>query len=412
MKIQFCNGDKLNVLHFQHNIYDLGNGYCEVLEQEDFNQNLKQYIKRLFDLGHKDIIFNILNRLETCVIEHNSRRLRFKALGIISDFSSLLNGQKDKDLFQIVASILTKWLSKEQEYQEGYGKIFRQIKAVIVKMFSLRLWGMSESLLVVSRNITSGSISTEISFKRQVSKLHRDIADPVAINYLVKSFLQSKDSSQTITCTLLKALAPYSSEPMIHGLFKCSNREKRFKFLDMILVERNGVLQVLVEKLKDKQPWYVVRNSMILLGNLQDPDLYFFARPFLCHPDSRVQRQVLHCISTLGGNNVSKRLIRSFSIINEDVKVQLIDLLVPLNNPAIGVFFNDILEQKISVSTTVRQQLIIILCTSGQSHLSSRGIALLRGVVMGGEYVNIGSDPALDAARKLIKNSADVDNHS
>lgn len=412
MKIQFCNGDKLNVLHFQHNIYDFGNGYCEVLEQEDFYQNLKQYIKRLFELGHKEIILNILNKLETCVIEHNNRRLRFKALGIISDFSSLLNAQKDRDFFYIVVNILTKWLSKEQEYQEGFGRIFKQIKAVIIKMFSLRLWGASESLLVVSQDIISGSISTETSFKRQVSKLHRDIADPTTINCLVESFLESKGSTQTITCNVLKALVPHSSEPMIHGLFKCSSREKRFKFLDMILVERDGVLPVLVEKLKDKQPWYVVRNSMILLGNLQDPDLYSFARPFLCHPDSRVQREVLNCISTLGGENVSKRLIRSFSIINDDVKEHLVDLLVPLNNPAIGLLFVDILKQKISVPVAIREQLIITLCTSGQAHLSSRGVALLRAIVMGGEYVSRGFDPALDAVRKLIKNLDDIDNLS
>ncbi len=137
------------------------------MEKEEFYQNLKQYIKRLFDLGHRDVILNILNTLGKCVIEHDNRRLRFKALGIISDFSSLLTGQKDKEFFHIVVNILTKWLTKEQEYQEGYGEIFKQIKAVITKMFSLRLWGTSESLLVISRNITSGSISTETSFKRQ-----------------------------------------------------------------------------------------------------------------------------------------------------------------------------------------------------------------------------------------------------
>lgn len=412
MKIQFCNSDKLNVLHFQHKMYDFGNGYCEVLEQEDFHQNLTQYIKRLFDLDHKEIILNILSKLETCVLENNNDRVRLKALGIISDFATLLNAQKDKDFFQVVAKILTRWLSKEQKYQEGYGKIFKQIKAVIVKMLSLQLWGQSESLLVVSRDIISGSILTETSFKRQISKLHRDIADPTTINSLVKSFLESRDSPQTITCNVLKALVPYSSESMIHGLFKCSSREKRFKLLNMILVERDGLLPVLVEKLKDKQPWYVVRNSMILLGNLQDPDLYRFARPFLCHPDSRVQRETLNCISTLGGDNVSKRLIRSFSIINDDVKKQLIDHLVPLRDPAIGMLFVDILEQRVSASVAVREQLIMTMCTSGQAHLSSRGIALLREIVMGGEYLNIGFDPALDAARKLIKNVDEFDNLS
>lgn len=412
MKIQLCNSDKLNVLHFQHNIYDLGNGYCEVLEKEDFYQELKHYIKRLFDLGHREVILNILNTLGICVIEHDNRQLRLKALGIISDFSNLLKEQKDNDFFEVVVNILTLWFSKEQEYHEGYESIFRQIKTVILKMFSLRLWGQTESLLVVSRDIVSGSISTEIPFKRQVSKLHRDIADPTTINSLVASFLTSKDADQAITCNVLKALVPHSSESVIHCLFKCGSREKRVTLLNMMLAERGGVLPILVEKLKDKQPWYVVRNSMILLGNLQDPDLYSFARPFLCHPDSRVQREALNCIATLGGENVSERLLGSCSLINDDVREHLIDHLIPLEDPAIGMLFVDILKGKMSVPVAAREKLIVAMCSSGQSHLSPGSIAVLKNIVKEGEYVSLGFDPALDASRKLLKTLSDIYNLS
>lgn len=412
MKIQFYNEDKLNVLHFQHNIYDLGKGYYEVLEREEFCQNLKQYIKRLFELGHSEIIFNILAKVGTCSIEHDNRHIRVKALGIVAYFSTLLNKKRDQDSFQAVVVILTKWLSKEREYHVSYEKIFIQIKAVVTKMFSLRLWGPSQPLVVVSRDIISGNIPTVTSFQRQVSKLHRDIADPQIINSLVMSCLESKESIQPATSSLLKALVPYSSESMIHGLFKCTGREKRLELINMIVAETDGVLPILVEKLKDKQPWYIVRNSMILLGNLEDPDLFSIARPFLSHPDSRVQSETINCIATLGGDNVAERLIASFTIINDAVKGQLINLLVPLHDPTIEIFFTDILEQRIPVPTIVREQLIVAICSNGLFHVSNRSITVLRDMAMTSEYVSVGFDPALDAARKLINKFDDIDNLS
>ncbi len=68
--------------------------------------------------------------------------------------------------------------------------------------------------------------------------------------------------------------------------------------------------------------------------------------------------------------------------------------------------------KKLFVSAAVREQLIISICSNGQSHLSPRCIEVVREIVKDGEYVSIGFDPALDAARKLIKKLDEVDNLS
>lgn len=404
MEIEFCKSDKMNVLYFQHNIYDFGNGHYEILDNDEFCKNLKQYMKCLFDLGHKEIVIKILNTLGACVVEKDTLRIRFKALAIVSSFSSLLMEKKDNEFFRKVVNIMTAWFAREQGYHAGYATILSQIKVVIRKMFSLKLWEQVESLLIVSREIISGSISTGILFKREVCKLHNDVADISTINSLIASFLTSKDQDHTSTCNVLKAMTPHSSGSMIHCLFKCGDREKRLKLLEMILEERGGILPVIVEKLRDKQPWYVVRNSMILLQNLQDPDLYLFARPFLAHPDSRVQREVLNCIVALGGDDVYQRLVGSISFLNDDVKEHLIDCLILLEDSSIEIFINDILEQRLSVPIAVREKLLVACGSTGKTHLSPESITRSRDMVMHGEKVGLGSKPALNIARKPLKN--------
>ena len=408
--MQVYNYDKLNVLHFQHQIYDLENGHFEVLAKGEFCRDLLQYLKRLFDLGHNNIIANILEKIGTCVVEHHNHVIKTKALGIIADFTCLLGGQKDKDLYRIVASILTRWLRREKEYHASYEKIFAQIKAMVIKMFSLRLWSQSEPLIAVSRDIASGSVPKDKLLQKHTSKLHRDVAEKKIIYSLIQVFLESKEPNRTVTGDLLKGLAPYSSEAMILGLFKCNRKDLRLTLLEMIQGESEGVLPILIKKLKDKQPWYVVRNSMILLGSLKDSDLYSFARPFLCHPESRVQCDVVNCIVALGGKDVSERLIAAFLVINDDVKKQLINLLEPLEDPNVGALFLDILEQRMTYSSKVREDLIQTICSSRHLQVSERVVKVLRDIVKESEYLSVDVDPSLEAARKLLQKFEDSDN--
>ncbi|MFT5702597.1 MAG: hypothetical protein ACI8ZB_005520 [Desulforhopalus sp.] len=405
-----CNVNKLNLLCFQHKIYDLGKGYYDVLEEDSFCRDLQQYLNRLLGLGHKAIIANILEKIGTCVVEHKKNSLRVKALGVVTEFTKLLRGQRDKDYFQIVATIISGWIGGEQEYHKIYDQIFVQIGSVIKKMLSLQLWREAEPLVTVSYDVNCSSVSADIEFKKKVSKLHSEIADQEAIQSLMHCFLESKEPSRKVTGGLLKALAPHSSEAMITSLFKCSKKETRLALLEMIPEESEGVLPVLIGKLKDRQPWYVVRNSMILLGTLRDSDLYSFARPFLCHPDSRVQSEVLHCTVALGGKDVSARLVTAFQTINDDVKEQLIDLLVLLDGPNIETLFLEILEQRTNLPCMIRERLATKICSSDHIRASRRSLTVLRDIVQESNDISLGFDSALDAARKLLSKFEDADN--
>ncbi|PHR30061.1 MAG: hypothetical protein COA36_01375 [Desulfotalea sp.] len=401
--------DKLHLLHFQHAMYDLEKGYFEVLERGEFCRDLQHYLQRLLSLGHKKTVVNILEKVGTCVVEHKEYTLRLQAIGIVAEFTKLLRGQRDKDIFRIVAMIMSGWIRREREYHPGYELIFTHIGALIKKMFSLQLWHQAEPLVMVSRGVHCGTVPTDIKFKKIVNKLRRDIADQKTISVLIQSFLQSKNPDQVITGDLLKAMAPHSSAAMIHSLFKCTRKEIRLHLLKMIPEETEGVLPLLIERLKDKQPWYVVRNGMILLSFLGDPDLYSFARPFLCHPDSRVQGEVLRCIVALGGENVSDRLISAASTINDDVKCLLINLLSPLDDPNIQILFIETMEQRTTLPSMVRDELVRTICCSGKIHASQRGINVLRAIVREGDSMVVVYDPALDAARKLLGQLKDSD---
>lgn len=103
--MQDCNLDKLNILYFQHTLYDLEKNHFEVLQSDEFCRDLQKYLKRLFEQGHENIITHILEKLGTC-IDHENCVLRAKALGVVTEFSKLLQLQRDKDFFHSIVLLL------------------------------------------------------------------------------------------------------------------------------------------------------------------------------------------------------------------------------------------------------------------------------------------------------------------
>lgn len=401
--MQVHNAETFNVLLFQHNIYDLELGYFEVLEKGDFCKDLQQYLKQLFKIGRKDIINNVLIQIGHCITDDKRSNLRVKALWVVTEFSCLLDGLKDKELFSLVSNILTGWLRRERRLQSTHVTLLNQIEVIVKKMFSLHLWSQAEPLVSVSRRIVAGVQPVDNLLKKEVTKLHSTIADQKAITLLVHSFLESKTHEDAVVGDLLQAMIPHSSDAMIQGLFKCSKKNKRLALLEMISQHREGVLPILIQKLKDRQPWYVVRNSMILLGSIGDADLYHFARPFLNHPDSRVQREVILCIVNLGGDQVADRLIVAFPRLNDQVKPTIVEKLSILNDFNIEAMFLDVLEQRVCFESTVREELIEKICSSGKINYSDRAITVLQNILMERESLASVCVSSSEHAKALLK---------
>ena len=398
------NTDNLHILLFQHKMYDLELGYYEVFDNDDFCTDLTRYLERLFSLGHKDIITRILERIGICVAGHKKQEVRAKAFSILTAFTAHLSGQKDRELFQVVSKVVTGWLKNERKPHSEQKKLFDQIVVIAKKMFSLQLWQQSEPMVSVSKRISLGLIPAERFVQEEVSKLHRQIADKEAIQTMVQCFLQTREPGNAAVGALLLALTPHSSEAMIHSLFKCNKKGTRLALLEMILQDNDGVLPILIEKLKDRQPWYVVRNCMVLLGALGDADLYSFARPFLNHPDVRVQREVVACIASLGGCTVSERLVSAFPRVKDELKPCVLEQLRPYKGLHIENLFFDILEQRSIFSSEIQDQLIISICSSGNLQYSKQTVEVLHSIVDERKYRTTENDTVVDLVQKILKN--------
>lgn len=399
------NSIKSNMLYFQHNIYDLENGHFGVLLRRGFCDDLLLYLKRLFELDSKNVLLRVLQKLGICVASSDEFRLREKSLLVVMDFAHVLRSKKDEELLKVVAEIAAGWLTKERVYQSGFKRLIGRVRDLAQKILSLQLYSLAEPLVSASKAAGTEQGAKDEKLRREICLLHRQLVDPNAIQCLVQDYSRGCCSAESEQ--LLAAFRPYSSEPMIQTLVKSKKKEIRLSLLATLTDMKQGVLPVVLEKLWNRQAWYVVRNCIVLLGSLKDPDLYPFAQPFCYHPDPRVQRQVLHCTVELGGEAVVARLISSYDIICDEVKVDLVATLREYNNPQIGDLYVKILDNRSTLSSGVREQLIKMICQSMQLSASAKTLSVLDDIMNEYDASILENKPLIDAVKSAQQSLLD-----
>lgn len=385
---------KHSMLYFQHNIYDLEKGHFEVLLRRHFCDDLLHYLKRLFELDSKNVLLRVLQKLGTCAASGGEFHLREKSLLVVMDFANVLRSKKDEELLGVVAEIAAGWLAKEKVYKKGFKRLVGRVRDLVEKMLSMQLWSLVEPLVSASEAAGNEQGANDEQLRREICLLHRQLVDPNAIQCLVQDY--SRGCRSLKSEQLIVAFRPYSAEPMIQALVKTKKKEIRLSLLETLTNMKQGILPVVLEKLWNRQAWYVVRNCIFLLGTLKDPDLFPFAQPFYYHPDPRVQRQALHCVVELGGEAVVERLISAYDIICDEVKVDLVATLRVYDNPQIGDLYMRILDNRSAISAEVRDQLITMICYSKQLGRSAKAISVLTGIM--NEY-----DPSIRENKPLIE---------
>lgn len=398
------NNIKSNMLYFQHNMYDLENGHFGVLLRRGFCDDLLLYLKRLFEIDSKNVLLRVLQKLGMCAASSDEFRLRVKSLLVVMDFAHVLRSKNDEELLGVVAEIAAGWLTKERVYQAGFKSLLGRVRDLAQKILSLKLYSLAEPLVSSLKSGGEEGVKDE-QLRREICRLHRQLVDPNAIQCLVQDYSRGCCSAQS--GQLLAAFRPYSSEPMIQTLIKSKKKEIRLSLLATLTDMKQGVLPVVLEKLWNRQAWYVVRNCIVLLGSLKDPDLYPFAQPFYYHPDPRVQRQVLHCTVELGGEAVVARLISSYDIICDDVKTDLVATLMDYNDPKIGDLYIKILENRSSLSPEVREQIIKMICQSRQLSASTKTISVLTDIMNEYDASILENEPLIDAVKSTQQNLFD-----
>ena len=310
------NAEKMReAARVERGIEDFLKGNFDVFGNDELVENLASYTLDKYLVGEKELAVKIVEKLGKSLCS-DTLEVRERSLMILSVFTEIILEEDFQEFREILARILVEWLRIEEDYIAGFEIVCTQLQKIILIMLSSGEWNELENLVVILEHISTGEITKSSLIRGMAAKVHESLAEPDVLDILSNVYLDEKDERRNVAESLLVHLGRYSVTFLVEKMIYSNSKEDRLSLIN--LVPRFGTLSVpvLSKCLDEEPPWYVIRNIVLIISHLDNPDQYQIIEPYLTHRDMRVQQQVVNCIDTLGGKQMRKRLIQALMKLN------------------------------------------------------------------------------------------------
>lgn len=394
--------NKRSLLRFQRGVVDLENNRFTILENREFVDRLIDYLITLYQKGNLSNTLKILDKIgiSACSVDQEQRE---RAVFILSVFTEKISQDpQNAEYLEAVSRLLVNWLKIETEFLSGFEFVCSQLKKILQRMLAAGLWYQAENLVIAISQIQSGVITKGRLIRKTIVKLHNSLADETLLRNLVNVYLDRQEDRRDIARSLLTHLGSKATAYLVQSLIQSQDKEKRFVLLELIPSIGRSIIPILDRCLEQNPPWFVVRNIIIIISRLDDPDLYSMVRPYLVHKDMRVQQQVLNCINRMGGNQMRERMVEALGYINDELKQQVVIQLGNIGGKDVGEAFCALLEKRADFTKFIEEDLTITLCTKIKFLPSQRAIQAVKAVIAERQKFNDDGDRVLLAAQDAL----------
>ncbi len=182
-----------------------------------------------------------------------------------------------------------------------------------------------------------------------------------------------------------------------------TDKNARLQLVKLIPGAGGSVIPILKDCLQKKPPWYVVRNVIFILSELNDDSFYDIIQPYLSHRDIRVQQQVLSCITKISEDNLRERLIASLPSVHDDLKIKVVmEFGEAGGDKNLVNVLVELLHSRQTFLEETSNELIVKICVALKSSPQKEVIEVLNQLIEERKDFTDQSDPVIVAAKDAL----------
>ena len=378
-------------------------GNLKVLNDREFSENLGPYLYQMYQDGRRSEAIALLCSFDDCIVEKDLT-IRENSVLILSKFSSSIIDSNDLEILYNAFSKFVRWLEFETEYIKGFGVACSQIHRITQRLLAdEKYWQEALKLTSVLTDIQSGTLGKSSSIQETISKLQESIAAKETLDILIHFYLKNTTENKRIAARILTTLGRRSVIYLINQLMHSTDKNVRLQLVKLIPGAGGSVVPILKDCLQKKPPWYVVRNVVFILSELNDDSFYEIVQPYLSHRDIRVQQQVLSCITKISEDNLRERLIDSLLSVHDDLKIKVVMQFGEAGGDKhlVNVLV-ELLRSRQTFLENTSNELIVKICVALKSSPQKEVIEVLNQLIEERKDFTDQSDPVIVAAKDAL----------
>ncbi len=371
--------EKRRQQRLEHNFTKLTQGNIQILKNDEFIRGLVDYL-----LGHtdedKDLKRKILISLgEAAIFE--DRNIRERTLTVLSLAGEHFLKSSEKGGILLVVHSFCKWLEYEKEMLPGLVVVIKRMEELTLWLLEQSFWKEAEMVIAIFHLIQGGSNEKSSAFRSLVAQTLDKFATKATLEHLTDGYLLG-DSRQLLFRNILLFFETRAAVYLLNRTIQSLSRKERLALIHLIPMFGSQVLPILEGCLKNSPSWAVVRNVLCILSEIDSDSCYTFIKQYFSHEDKRVQYELICCVVRFGGSELKYRLLEGLGIVNDDLKVHIIQLLVeyvPREEAVLGGL-SEFIEKRNIFSSRSRNKLVGAAIAALKCFSSIKSVEILRNL--------------------------------
>lgn len=268
-------------------------------------ESLPSLIKELDSAGEEGLMLALVEKL-LLFSRHPEPAIRQRvAVSAMEIWNYAVDRKKDA-LTKILEEGIPVWW-EEENANEVFSLLLTNVDAIVKTLVIKENLKMASELMEKLAKIAQ----RETAFhQNEINSLFNRLATEELLNILINTFEFAEENNQQIAGRILYALGVRAVRPLIEVLRRAEKMRVRKNALTLLqAVGKESLSDIVSELQRPQNPWYLIRNLVLLLGELGDKEVCNFLTPTLAHPDVRVRRETVKALAKIGGEKAVSLLI-------------------------------------------------------------------------------------------------------
>ncbi len=213
-----------------------------------------------------------------------------------------------------------------------YKPALKKIRNLCLPMINNKDWYQLLTAMEVLSHIASSPYisdeSRELSRKTILSLVNREVID-----FLLQEYLASPQIKAREIILIFQQIGKLAFPFILKELIENEDKTERRKLIQLASRMGKPILDYLYRLLEDTR-WYILRNVLLIIGEIEDPESIPYIEDFLEHKDLRVRREAIRAYARISQSKGLDKLKKIYYSSNSDVRKIVINSLKLIKNEA------------------------------------------------------------------------------
>lgn len=315
----------------------------------------------------------LIVRLSDC-LRNDNLQIRSSAISLIT---LIFTHQPSLALEESPLQAICMWLEKEEEFFTELAVLLSSMKSIFDLHFKAHSYELVTPVLRILFTISTGKTFKDHRIKHESSRFLDAFVTVDLLENLWQEYRGSIPAVRVYLKEIFRYLGTKAGTFLLHHLVEASDKVERLLLIDVLGNYDSNFHTIVFDCLFAKPPWFVVRNILTLVAELEADISDRSFEIFTSYKDVRVQEELVNTLILRGGRLLDGRLLQLLPQLDPRVQIFAVNGLLKSEDKEVLTELLNFVEGHFH-HLIQHEQTMIALCAVLEKLPTIRGEGVLR----------------------------------